>query len=61
MLSASKFAHKWGGPYVITQVYDSGYFFISKPDLENLLSPVNTKRKILSLEPRYNFYVGPML
>lgn len=39
-LSVSKFAHNLEGPYVIREAYDSGYFFISETNLEDVLPPV---------------------
>lgn len=42
-MTASKFAAKWEGPYVIHKVYNSGYFLISKPDSSECLATINAK------------------
>lgn len=39
--NASKFSPKWEGPYVVREAYDSGYFLISRPDLNGYLAPMN--------------------
>lgn len=42
-MNASKFALKWQGPYIILEAYDSGYYFISPPNLKYYLTPINEK------------------
>lgn len=42
-LSASKFAPTLEGPYVIREAYYCGQFLISRPDSEDLLTPINVK------------------
>lgn len=42
-VDTSKFAPMWEGRYVIREVYDSGYFFIFRPDSENLLGLIGAK------------------
>lgn len=42
-LRASKFDHKWEKSYLIREAHDSGYFLISQPDSDDLLSPIHAK------------------
>lgn len=38
-LNASKFVPKWGGPYIISEAYDSGYYLSLDPTLKVTLHP----------------------
>lgn len=42
-LSASKFAAKWVGTYIILEAFDSDYYLISRPNLENYMAWINAK------------------
>ena len=39
----SKFAHKWEGPYIIREAYDSEYYYLTKEDGTVLTEPINGK------------------
>ena len=39
----SKFAPKWEGPYIIREVHDSGYYYLTKEDGTVLTEPINGK------------------
>ncbi|KAG5544106.1 hypothetical protein RHGRI_016751 [Rhododendron griersonianum] len=41
--SASKFAAKWEGPFVVKEANENGYYRLSEPDSDILLAPVNAK------------------
>ncbi|GFZ04506.1 hypothetical protein Acr_17g0000780 [Actinidia rufa] len=41
--SASKFAAKWEGPYIVKEVNENGYYRISKPSSNTPISPINAK------------------
>ena len=39
----SKFAPKWGGPYIIRTAHESGYYYLTKEDGTVLTKPINGK------------------
>ena len=39
----SKFAPKWGGPYIIREAHDSGYYYLTKEDGTVLTESINGK------------------
>lgn len=39
-LNTPKCTPKWKGPYVIGKAYDNGYFWISRPNFNDLLAPI---------------------
>ncbi|KAI8550803.1 hypothetical protein RHMOL_Rhmol06G0135900 [Rhododendron molle] len=41
--SASKFAAKWEGPFVVKEANENGYYRLSELDSEVLLAPINAK------------------
>ncbi|KAG5552837.1 hypothetical protein RHGRI_010818 [Rhododendron griersonianum] len=41
--SASKFAAKWEGPFVVKEANENGYYRLSESDSDILLAPVNAK------------------
>ncbi|GMP78570.1 hypothetical protein CsSME_00034472 [Camellia sinensis var. sinensis] len=41
--STHKFTPKWQGPFIVREVNENGYYRISEPDSQTLLSPINAK------------------
>ncbi|GMP90322.1 hypothetical protein CsSME_00041503 [Camellia sinensis var. sinensis] len=41
--STHKFTPKWQGPYVVREANENGYYRISEPNSQALLSPINAK------------------
>ncbi|KAF7130242.1 hypothetical protein RHSIM_Rhsim10G0096600 [Rhododendron simsii] len=41
--SASKFAAKWEGPFVVKEANENGYYRLSEPDSDVLIAPINAK------------------